>query len=275
MRLRRTERVDLHVHSRFSDGVDEPASLVAAPVAAVSICDHDTIRAYDDLPEAGSEGALLLPGVELTARLGRTDREVHILGYFPDGFTPAFRDFVGEREEDRRARVRQGVSALRNDGIPVKWADFEAEVGDAVPCRTHVARCLVRIGWPRRPDQLYDGFMNRNRFRATEITTKEVIGTIGECGGIAIWAHPPEEALATYGEALLEEGLRGLEVNSPAMRGSRRAAAIAFAEEHGLLRSGGTDSHGGRKKRVGWYRVTVDDVSAELFGSARVLPLNT
>ena len=122
---------------------------------------------------------------------------------------------------------------------------------------------------------LYDGFMNRTRFRPTEMSTAETIATIRECGGLAIWAHPPEDVLANFGESLLKEGLDGLEVNSPAMRGSRRAAALAFSEAHGLLRSGGTDSHGGRKKRVGWYRVTVDDVSAELFGDARVMPSMT
>lgn len=266
--MRPTDRIDLHVHSHFSDGQDPPGELLAAPVAVVSICDHDTIRAYDHLPETPAGGATharLLPGVEVSARL--EDGEIHILGYFPDGFTSGFREWVGERQEDRRGRVRAGVTALRNAGIPVKWADFEAEVGDAVPCRTHVARCLVRIGWPRNPHRLYSGFMNRERFRPTEVTTAEVIAEIAAGGGISCWAHPPLDLMQSHGAQLVGEGLRGIEAHSPAVRGERRKTALSMAETHRLLLCGGTDYHGGMKKRVGWYRVTVGDVAEELLPS--------
>ncbi len=260
MQLRPTDRIDLHVHSRFSDGRDDPSELVRAPVAILSICDHDTIRAYDHLP--ADPGARILPGVEVSARLG--DEEIHVLGYFPDGFSSSFREWIEIRTEDRRRRVTAGVTALRNDGIPVKWADFEAEVGDAVPCRSHVARCLIRIGWPRNPHRLYSGFMNRTRFRPTEVSTAEVIDAIHAGGGISCWAHPPLELMRSHGEQLVAEGLKGIEVHSPAVRGERRQTALALAEGHGLLLSGGTDYHGGLKRRVGWYRVTVGDVAAEL-----------
>lgn len=266
MTLRPTDRIDLHVHTDASDGRDPPSVIANAPVAVLSICDHDTIRAYDRLPDAPR--ARILPGVEVSARLG--DGEVHILGYFPGGFPDDFRDWIGGCEEDRRRRVRAGVSALRNDGIPLKWADYEAEVGDAVPCRTHVARCLVRIGWPRNPERLYTGFLNRNRFRGPDLPTGEAIAAIRDAGGLAVWAHPPLDLIGREGRRLVEEGLQGLEVHSPVMRGDRLRAALDFTAEHNLLRSGGTDFHGGRKKRVGWYRVTVGDVSAELLPTADV-----
>lgn len=270
--LRPTDRIDLHVHSRFSDGQDDPATLCGASVAILSICDHDTIRAYEHLPAKEDlptrSGIRILPGVEVSARLG--DEEIHILGYFPDGFSSGFREWIELRTEDRRRRVTAGVSALRNDGIPVKWADFEREVGDAVPCRSHVARCLIQIGWPRNPHRLYSGFMNRQRFRPTEVSTAEVIDAIHSGGGLACWAHPPLELMRSHGEQLVVEGMRGIEVHSPAVRGERRQTALALAEKHQLLKSGGTDFHGGKKKRVGWYRVTVGDVAAELLPSESI-----
>ncbi len=260
-RLLPTSRIDLHVHSHFSDGQDSPTELLKAPVAVLSICDHDTVGAYHDLPQ--ESGPRLLPGVEISAKLSG-DREIHILGYFPSGFPEEFQNWVGERESDRRTRMRAGVVALRNDGIPLHWKDYEAEVGEAVPCRSHVARCLVRIGWPRNPERLYGGFMNRSRFRPTEVSTAEVIDTIRRSGGISCWAHPESEHVRKFGLRLLREGLQGMETRSPVMRGERRVVAKEFAAEHRLLESGGTDYHGGKKKRVGWYRVTIADVATEL-----------
>jgi predicted metal-dependent phosphoesterase TrpH len=252
------DRVDLHVHSDCSDGRDPPEALCAARVALLSICDHDTIRAYERVPA----GPRLLPGIEVSAALG--DGEAHILGYFPAGFPAGFREWVAGREQDRRERIRDGVVALREDGIPVRWADFDAEVGDAVPCRTHVARCLVRLGMPRNPERLYERFLGRGRFRPATLPAAAAIGAIAAGGGIACWAHPSGAAIARHGASLVAAGLRGIEVHSPAVRGEHRAAALALAAEHRLLRSGGTDYHGGRHRRVGWYRVTVGDISEEL-----------
>jgi len=254
------------VHSDCSDGRDPPAALAAAPVAVLSICDHDTIRAYDRLP--ASPRPRILPGIEVSARLG--EEEAHILGYFPAGFPVGFAEWVARREEERRTRIREGVSRLRNDGIPVRWAALEEEVGDAVPCRSHVARCLVKIGWPRNPERLYRGFLGRERFAPASLPTREAIGAIREAGGIPCWAHPPADALARDGATLVGEGLLGIEAYTPAVRGAHRGAVLAFAAEHRLLVSGGTDFHGGRQRRVGWYRVTVGDVACELIPAVRL-----
>jgi len=78
-----------------------------------------------------------------------------------------------------------------------------------------------------------------------------------------------KEHIRLHGLRLLREGLQGVETRSPVMRGERRLVAKEFAAEHRLLESGGTDYHGGKKKRVGWYRVTVADVSTELLPKRR------
>ena len=144
---------DLHIHTCFSDGQDDPSEIVARArgcLSLISICDHDTIAAYDAL-EPVPELAIL-PGIEITARVGESS--IHLLGYFPAGFTPSFRTAVHALEEDRRARIHRGVTRLRNLGIPLRWAQLGAAVGPGVPCRSHVARTLVelrRAHTPRYP----------------------------------------------------------------------------------------------------------------------------
>ena len=78
--------VDFHSHTSESDGTLSPAELVAAMrargVSIFSISDHDTLGAYDGLPE--TPGLRRVSGVEINTNY--RGNEVHILGYgFPLG----------------------------------------------------------------------------------------------------------------------------------------------------------------------------------------------
>ncbi len=52
-------KVDLHIHSTYSDSSRSPEEIVALEkernVSLISICDHATIGAYDTLPQICSE----------------------------------------------------------------------------------------------------------------------------------------------------------------------------------------------------------------------------
>jgi predicted metal-dependent phosphoesterase TrpH len=65
-------RVDLHVHSLFSDGSQHPVEIVQAAmkreVSILSICDHYTIDSYDALFSACKSNKIkVVLGVELDA----------------------------------------------------------------------------------------------------------------------------------------------------------------------------------------------------------------
>ena len=73
-------RADLHVHSNASDGTDPPAEVMRRAAQAgldvVALTDHDTVAGHAEARRAlaGSlAGSLtLLPGMELSCRLGRS-----------------------------------------------------------------------------------------------------------------------------------------------------------------------------------------------------------
>ena len=73
---------------------------------------------------------------------------------------------------------------------------------------------------------------------------KEVLELIHSAGGIAVLAHP----VPYRNEELLEEltglGLDGVEVWHPDQSETDSARLAAFAAEHGLLTTGGSDFHG-------------------------------
>ena len=83
-------RVDLHTHSRRSDGVLEPAELVAQAAAVgvrvLALADHDTVAGVRDLLAPGKPALPLdlLPAVEINSIASGfanlPEGELHILG---------------------------------------------------------------------------------------------------------------------------------------------------------------------------------------------------
>ena len=68
--------VDLHTHSRVSDGSDSPTELMAnaaiAGLNAVALTDHDTLGGLDEAQiEADRLGIRLVRGVELSVEWDR------------------------------------------------------------------------------------------------------------------------------------------------------------------------------------------------------------
>ena len=125
--------VDLHLHSTASDGVLDPAALVAHVAACgvrfMALTDHDTVAGVEEARAAARSHAIqIVPGVELSARFG--EREVHILGLFIDPgsrslgeFTAGFRAGREKRMEVMVARASfwsliSQVSATTPSGAP-------------------------------------------------------------------------------------------------------------------------------------------------------------
>ena len=238
---------DLHVHTHHSDGLDTPQEIVDRAerrLGVISICDHDTIAAYDHLPETPVD---VLPGIEISTGVG--GRSVHLLGYFRDGFPASFRREVEGLEEDRRARIEEGVTVLRDRGVPLRWNALEAAMGVGVPCRSHVARALIRVGVARSPRVVFARYL-RGAFRGPKLEVSDAIAMVRDCGGVPVWAHPDSQTLQSHGAELVEAGLQGVEVY---LRGGKHAARRKtlerFAEIHGLLRTGGSDHHGATSRR--------------------------
>ncbi|RKX28158.1 MAG: phosphatase, partial [Candidatus Zixiibacteriota bacterium] len=106
-------RIDLHIHSTFSDGNKTPAEILELAreknLIAFSITDHDNIGAYSEVKKLRrKDDPEIIIGVELST--GRGGEDLHILGYFMD---PDSEIFLTRLKGFRKIRNSRGARMLK------------------------------------------------------------------------------------------------------------------------------------------------------------------
>lgn len=243
-------RVDLHLHSRASDGTLTPTDVVRAVaergLSGLSLTDHDTIAGVEEArSEADRLGLDFLVGAELSAN--EPDRSVHVLAY---GFDPDHADllaFFDRFREDRLERAERMVERLNEHDVAL---DIDAVMRQAVgglPTRAHLARALVEERLVPDVHAAFRLWLGRGRPAFVEKRTSppaEVFALVHQAGGVAVLAHPARDYAESDLERYVAEGLDGIEILHPANGPSVRATLGRVVRRFGLLRSGGSDWHG-------------------------------
>lgn len=253
-------RVDLHVHTRRSDGLLEPSALAAAAAAAgietLAITDHDTLAGYRELVAPGaaplSPGLRVIAGVEINAvaaGLDLPDGELHVVGLGVDPADDAFEAALVGQRGGRRRRFERMVARLRAAGLGVdaQLAGLNLTSDDALG-RPMLARALVAAGVAVSVQDAFARFVGRGGpgyVPREGLGAVEAIRAIRGAGGIPVLAHfsvaPSRQVLL---RELLDAGLGGLEVHHRSFDAATVAAVGAVARALRLLPSGGTDYHG-------------------------------
>lgn len=248
--------IDLHTHTRYSDGTFTPEELVALArergLEAIAVTDHDTV---DGLPQAAEAGARLgvevVPGLELsTVHQGQG---VHVLCYFADPEHPALRAELQRLREDRYRRGERMVAKLRELGYPISFERVREIAGGGTIVRPHIARALVEAGVVSSLKdaftQEFIGHGGRAYVEKHALDPLEALDLVHRAGGVCVLAHPgtwreaepvPDELV----EALAERGLDGLEALHPDHSPEAEARYVRMAERLGLVWTGSSDCHG-------------------------------
>jgi len=265
-------RIDLHTHSRVSDGTDTPADLVRAAARAgldvVGLTDHDSCDGWAEARAAGDQlGVVVVPGIELSAHqpvpgeapgaLATDRRAVHVLGYGVDPAEPALAADLARIGQGRRDRIPRLLEQLAALGLPLTLAEVRAQAGDAVIGRPHVADALVARGYVGHRDEAFARWLRDDgpiRVRRFTPTVERAIDLVVGAGGLALLAHPwargGQERLteALIERLAVEHGLAGVEVDHPDHTEDQRAQLRRLAERLGLLATGASDYHGRGKR---------------------------
>ncbi len=244
-------RIDLHMHSTFSDGNHTPAKLVELAVerslAVISLTDHDSV---DGVPEAirvgGENGVEVVTGVELSCEY--RGRDLHILGYGVDPNDRAFQDALETFRQTRHKRGIKIIEKLNALGINIDPAEVLAKAGEGALGRPHVAAVLVDKGVVSRTGEAFDKYIAEGGpayVPKYKMSPREAIDHIQAAGGLAFVAHPGiflENSSELFD--LIAEGFDGVEVYHPTHSATRARELRKIAEDKGLLISGGSDFHG-------------------------------
>lgn len=253
-------RIDLHMHTSFSDGTDSPAELLLhvreADLGYFSVTDHDTIAASEAIPPLLlSDDPLFLSGAEFSCRdaLGK----YHILGYGFDPASAAIRTVVDLGHGYRMEKLAKRLRLLRERyGIAFSDAEEQALYALPNPGKPHIARLMVLHGLAGSVRQAFDTILNRLHVPDLYVRPEEAVKGILGAGGIPVLAHPCfgdgdqlilGPALRTRVERLMDFGLLGLEGYYSGYSEKLCREVVTLAETHGLYVTAGSDCHGGNK----------------------------
>ncbi len=267
------KKVDLHMHSKCSDGKYSGYELIDFAVknntSAISITDHDTISVYtDDLFEyAKDKGVELISGIEFSTRT-KDKKKYHIVGLCIDYKNQEMLKVLEKLKQERFDYLEKAVNLFKELGFDFdrSYVSFE----DGVPTKAHIARGIINcennleklksiFGKMPTEGQLIETYMLRGQKACVDqdssITPKDAIDLIHKSGGVAILAHPASYVIAgdvaeDFIKNLIDLGIDGLENINIQFNRSKNDEEVdmvdfftKLAKENNLLQSGGSDFH--------------------------------
>ena len=247
--------IDLHVHTTASDGTCTPREAVKRAarlgLRAIAITDHDTISGHAEALSAGMDyGVEIVQGIEVSTKYGVS---VHILGYYLENLVPLLSGIVNDRDR----RNEKIAVLMASDGLPVSYAEMKKRFGEVIG-RPHFGRILVELGLAGNVSDALDRYLSRDKRYFVPRRTVDIdsaVEAIVRSGGVPVLAHPfqykmNDAQLRELIERCMAHGLRGMECRYSGYNAEQVKYLENLAEEYSLLKTGGSDFHGGNKPSI-------------------------
>lgn len=248
--------IDLHSHTKASDGKLTPSELVQRAenrqVHFLAITDHDTVDGLQEAQQYIEDNQLklqLINGIEVTTNW--LNHEIHIVGLNIDPNHADLLELIEIQKAKREERAIEMGRRLEKAKIPGVYEGAKKLAGEGAITRAHFARYLVETGVVPTFAKVFDKYLSRGNTGYVPhnwVDLSEAIKVIHAAGGQAVLAHPDHYKLSNKWLRKLfvsfkEVGGDAMEVaigqQSPQMR---RQLAL-WSEEYQLLASQGSDFH--------------------------------
>ena len=255
-----TIEVDLHLHTRASDGTLTPTELVelcaGRGLKTIAISDHDSTEGLTEAFAAADAftDLRIIPAIELSTDVPGS--EIHVLGYFIDTSDKEFQETLSRFREGRFDRGSAMVKRLNSMGYAIEWSRVQQIAGDASIGRPHIASAMVEAGYYKYPNQVFDELIGRDGPAYVErmkLTPEDAILMLRQNGAVPVMAHPTYSQIkSSRGEVqelddtvrqLKEHGLVGVEVFYGDYTPDQVADLERIANELDLIPCGGSDYH--------------------------------
>ncbi|MBS3803189.1 MAG: PHP domain-containing protein [Oleiphilaceae bacterium] len=250
----RSTCIDLHCHSRASDGKLSPRDLVSRAhergVTHLALTDHDTIAGLPEASAAAEQvGIELITGTELSCVW--KSQTIHVVGLDFDVASPALQAALAEQFENRWRRARMIAERLSRLPVPDLLEQAQAQADGNVPGRPHFARVLVDAGVVKDMNMAFKRYLGAGKLGDVKAFWPElatVVGWIRDAGGVAVLAHPRKYKMtATRLRALVADfrraGGRALEVSTSGQSSGDLGFLAELCRREAMLASQGSDFH--------------------------------
>ena len=256
--------IDLHMHTRYSDGELTPKNLVSCMSARgmdiIAIADHDNYRAYFDAKTTAEKyGITLIPAAEITT----PDYHLLALGFDPEN--KKFQKFLNHTRSIQKEDTAKIIKILQKYGVPISMEKLRTEfpLGGAgkgniktamyadKKCRKYISKNHPEFS----PKDIFSHFLGKNgiakrTWEKEGVSPKKAINEVHKAGGIIGIGHAPKDtAKIKELEALIDLGLDFLEIQ-PNRRNIPTKGEVTYdivellAKEKGLPLTYGSDYHG-------------------------------
>ena len=259
--------IDLHIHTTATPHHSswEPEQLAGAAaragLSAIAAADHNTTAGVRALQAAGARhGVRVISGVEIDSGFG--GKLWHTLVYGVDPEEPALLALCASVFDRNMADAAALRAELARRGFTIEGLDALGRPPNVADVGAALARGNTLPGRLAGEDDESAGM----RYILTEVPggyrpvgVDEIIGIAHQTGGVAVLAHPGRSKgiyaiPATIDDiaALAQAGLDGVEVFYPTHTEEQRTFYLELARRHGLLITGGSDSHHPHQPLASW-----------------------
>ena len=246
-------KIDLHVHSNFSDGKDNVNKVLDLAkeqgAEMLSFVDHDTNLTYiEALPYAQKLGIQLIPGIEISAYDFKRKRKVHVLGYNYNPEAPNIKKLTEPLLAARHRHSVEQIKKIEAYGIEVHIDEVKKAAGPlGVIYKQHImhAICDDHYTCPQYTTKYRTLFKNSGPAAGDieYIDYIDALKAIKKDGGFTVIAHPGQ--LQSY--ELIDDSYQlidGLEKYHPDHGTGDYEKIDELVKKYGFFITGGSDYHG-------------------------------
>ena len=265
-------KVDLHMHSRASDGSDWIPGLLRKiqklGIRTFALTDHDTVKGVQRLEKLVPDGIRFIRGIELSCKTEVA--KCHILGYNYDLKQKEFLDFVAEAYGVRINKTHNRLRYMEEEfGFRFTAEEKEAQLKNPgkLQLKLLLEKKLRQLHPGTEPVDIFATYFKN--LPSGRVDAARAIRAIKNAGGIAVWAHPlggtgekrlTKEQFAAQLRTLKEAGIAGLECYYSEYTTEESEMLWQAAMEQGLRISGGSDYHGTGKPHLHLGMLNKEDV---------------
>jgi predicted metal-dependent phosphoesterase TrpH len=267
-------KIDLHVHSKSSDGKFTVAEIVegakARNINFLAITDHDSIGCQiQAIDQTEKVGIRYVTGVELNVTFSHPEYHegkavsLDFLGYQFDPSNSALEsklEIMRKYREERAAKILDNLNAeFKKEKVAMLTKEdlhqIEESV-DGVLGRPHIADYLVKKGIVKTRQEAFDKYLVKCDVPKFPLYLEEASKLIRDAGGKLVLAHPndPHGTSMTALTKVLPEQIEivkdkmlpyidGVECWHSRSTPETTNHYVAFTKERGLMMTGGSDCH--------------------------------